>query len=97
MFDGHGDQGEVIAQHCADTTHTLLINRKALKQAKVVTNELLAASVHKTLIKMDTQLRDVMGLDGKPQFLSGGTTACFVLISQDDIMFVNVGDSRYAR
>lgn len=84
----------MISQHCADTTLKLLLNRKALKQSKVVTNELLAASVHKTIIKMDTELRGVVGMDGKPQFLSGGTTACFVLVSQDDIMFVNVGDSR---
>ncbi len=60
----------------------------------MVTNELLAASVHKTMIKVDSQLRAITGANGRQQFVSGGTTACFVLISQDDIMFVNVGDSR---
>ena len=94
VFDGHGENGEIISQFCADNILKQLLQRKSMRHSKVVTNELLAASVHKTLIKLDGKLRGVAGDTQTGQFMYGGTTACCVLISQDDIMFINVGDSR---
>ena len=96
VFDGHGDQGEIVSQYCADNVIKLLLNRKAVRQAKQVSNDVLAAGVHKTFVKLDQELRLIQGQEGKPQFEYCGTTACVVLISQEDILFANVGDSRYS-
>ena len=95
VFDGHGDEGEIVSQYCADNVIKLLLNRKAVRQAKQVSNDVLAAGVHKTFVKLDQELRLSQGQEGKPQFEYCGTTACVVLISQEDILFANVGDSRY--
>lgn len=83
-----------------------MYGRKALRTTKYATNELIKASIHKTFVKFDQQLREYQGVFGT---LSGsssssnddqlplqysGTTVTSVFITDENIIFANLGDSR---
>ena len=106
VYDGHGVKGHYVSSHCAQTFLDSIYGRKALRTAKSITTDLVTASIHKTFLKFDQQLRDEQGLFVVPgtQPLTGagsqlplqygGTTATTVLISDQHIVFANLGDSR---
>ena len=90
---------------CAETFLGSVYGRKAVRPAKHVTSDLLRSSIHKTFIKFDQQLRDervlyqpVPGGDvttsGSGPLQYSETTATTLFISDEDIIFANLGDSR---
>lgn len=109
VYDGHGERGHFVSSHCAETFLSSVYGRKALRTAKFTTNELIAASIDKTFVKFDQQLREYQGVFGT---LSGsssssnrlsedqlplqysGTTVTSVYITDTNIIFANLGDSR---
>ena len=107
VYDGHGERGHIVSSHCAETFLSSVYERKALRTAKFTTNELITASIHKTFVKFDQQLREYQGAFGT---LSGsssstnsedqlplqysGTTVTSVYITDENIIFANLGDSR---
>ena len=110
VYDGHGLRGHCVSSLCAETFLGSVYGRKAVRTAKHVTSDLLRSSIHKTFVKFDQQLRDERVLcqptpGGATSYLSSGsfsqsplqysgTTATTVFISDEDIIFANLGDSR---
>ena len=108
VYDGHGLKGHFVSSHCAQTFLSSVYGRKAVRTAKSITTELVTSSIRKTFLKFDQQLRDEQGLFGvapgtQPSggatgsqlpLQYGGTTATTVFISDQHMIFANLGDSR---
>ena len=110
VYDGHGLQGHCVSSLCAETFLGSMYGRKAIRTAKHITTDLMRSGIHKTFVKFDQQLRDervlyqpVPGSTTPSYIPSGstqsplqysGTTATTVFISDEDIIFANLGDSR---
>lgn len=101
VFDGHGHHGEVVSKYCADHFFSDLLGRKALKASHSPSPDILAASLRKTFLKFDSQLKEA-ALNYKPStptenklsFVFSGTTATMVLVLKDLFVIANTGDSR---
>ena len=108
VFDGHGVRGHSVSSFCAEMFMNSVSGRKALRTAKHSTTDLLTASIHKTFLKFDQQLREdqlmfgVVSVPGPTNSSSviqlplqySGTTVTSVFISDEEIVFANLGDSR---
>ena len=102
VYDGHGLRGHGVSSFCADTFLGSVYGRKAIHTAKHVTTELMKANIHKTFVKFDQQLREDQVVFSVPGVASSsqlplqysGTTVTSVFISDEDIIFANLGDSR---
>lgn len=99
VFDGHGNHGDVVSQYCADHFIGSLLGRKALKRdSKNLQSEVMAASLRKTFLKFDQQLREVVenqkSSETKVDFVFSGTTATLAVVLQKFIIIANAGDSR---
>ena len=108
VYDGHGARGHAVSSYCAETFLGSVYGRKALRTARHITTELMTAGIHKTFLKFDQQLRDeqmmfgaaMTTMPGPSSSISqlplqySGTTVTSVFISDEDIVFANLGDSR---
>lgn len=109
VYDGHGLRGHCVSSLCAESFLGSVYGRKAVRTAKHVTSDLMKSSIHKTFVKFDQQLHDERFLFppvpvsatsplssgyGQSPLQYSGTTATSVFISDEDIIFANLGDSR---
>ena len=105
VYDGHGSRGHAVSSYCAENFLGSVYGRKAIRTAKKATTELITAGIRKTFVKFDQQLREeqvgIFGVPGGTGSLSNhpplqysGTTVTSVFISNENITFANLGDSR---
>ena len=94
VFDGHGELGGIVSQYCTDHLLKSILDRKAIRTVKRLSEELLVGSIRKTFIKFDRELEETQRSDVKTDLSYSGTTATMVLLSTEQIYISNVGDSR---
>ena len=101
VFDGHGHDGDMVSQYCAENFIDSFMDRKKLRNTKSFSCEVLPFALRKTFLKFDNQLREAV-TNQKPappgkkniSFVFSGTTATMALVLQDYIIIANTGDSR---
>ena len=101
VFDGHGHDGDMVSQYCAENFIDSFMDRKTLRNTKSFSCEVLPFALRKTFLKFDNQLREAV-TNQKPappgkkniSFVFSGTTATMALVLQDYIIIANTGDSR---
>ena len=98
VFDGHGNHGDVVSQYCTDHFIGSFLSRKALRESRNLSRDTMAASLRKTFLKFDQQLREVVqnqkSSEKKVDFVFSGTTATMAVVLQKAIVVANAGDSR---
>ena len=101
VFDGHGHHGDVVSQYCAENFVNCLLDRKSLRNSRLLSGESIAIALRKTFIKFDAQLSEVvssykpsMPNEAKISFVFSGTTATMAVVLKDSIVIANTGDSR---
>lgn len=101
VFDGHGRYGDVVSQYCRENFMDSLFDRKAIRNVKSLSCNVLTTALSKTFLRFDSQLYEA-ALDYKPSqpgenkvtFVFSGTTATMALILKESIIVANTGDSR---
>jgi protein phosphatase PTC2/3 len=81
VYDGHGQGGELVSQFALSEIQRRLVRHPDFPSPK---------SFVETFVKVDEALRHEPLID--PNF--AGTTACVVLMKNDELVVGNVGDSR---